>query len=329
MNQRVLVTGGTGLLGSYILRWFISKGYTHLTGTYQNDTPSIPTDLKDNVMWRRLRLPDMTDAFEVIADHDWVIHSAGLVSYHKEDKYKLLDVNQTGTEHIVNASLAHSVKHLIYVGSIGALGKETSPATLNESHPWLQNEFSTAYGLSKYLGESEAWRGAAEGLNVSVVLPSVILGTGDWQRSSLQIVDRIVNYPPWYPGGQTGYVDVRDVASFIGLLLERNMSGERWILNGDNLSYQEVYKQIGDHMSLRKNFRESPRWMARLMLLMSNLKAGKLSVPDVVNQAYGRFSYDSSKSKGVEGFRYRPVEDTLREVADAYMDSGGQKVLGF
>jgi nucleoside-diphosphate-sugar epimerase len=328
MNQRVIVTGGTGLLGSYILRWLIRRGYTHVTGTYQNDNPSIPHDLKDNVSWSRLRLPDMQDAYDIIAHHDWVIHSAGLVSYHKEDKYRLLDINQTGTEHIVNASLAHNISHLLYVGSIGALGKETSPATLNESHGWLQNEFSTAYGLSKYLGESEVWRGAAEGLNVSVVLPSVILGTGDWQRSSLQIVDRIVHYPAWYPSGQTGYVDVRDVASFIGLLLERNMTGERWILNGGNLSYQEVYKQIGDHLSLRKNFRESPRWMARLMLLISNLKAGKLSVPDIINQAYGKFSYDASKSIGVEGFRYRPLEDTFREVTGAYLQGGG-KVLEF
>ena len=319
MNEKIIVTGGTGLLGSFILRHLRQQGYQNLTATYQNDYPAIPADLKDGIEWRRLRLPDINDALEVIAGHDWVIHSAGLVSYFKEDRYRLLDINKTGTEHIVNACITHDVKHLVYVGSIGALGKETREETLTETNPWLQNEFSTAYGLSKYLGEVEAWRGAAEGLNVSVVLPSVILGTGDWKRSSLQIIDRIANHPPWYPGGQTGYVDVRDVAAFITLLLEKNIPGERWILNAVNMSYQEIYKSIGDQLSLKKNFKESPRWMARMMLLIAGIIHGRLGIPDIVNQAYGYFTYDSSKSRQVEGFKYRPIENTLKEVAEAYL----------
>lgn len=327
MTPRILVTGGTGLLGSYLLRWFKKNGYIHLTGTFQNPNAVIPADLQEGIEWRRLRLPDVQDAFDVIAGKEWVIHSAGLISYLKEDKYRMLEVNQQGTEHIVNACLAHEVNHLIYIGSIGAIGKESNQVTLNESNGWLQNKYTTSYGLSKYLGELEVWRGAGEGLNASVILPAVILGTGDWQRSSLQLIDRVANRAPWYPGGQTGYVDVRDVATFTGILLEKSMYGERWILNGANLHYKEIYQKVADNLGLKKRFRKAPEWLARTLFFASTLKSGKFSLPEIIDQVYARFTYDASKSKAVEGFRYTDIDETIRDVAMVY--KGGNGVLAY
>lgn len=322
MKERILVTGGSGLLGSHMLRWLLAHGYKNITATYQGNESVIPLDLKDNIDWKKLRLPDLTEVENVMRDKDWVLHAAALVSYHKEDKFKLLDINQKGTEQIVNAALAHNISHLIYVGSIGALGKEKNHVMLDEKSGWLQNEFSTSYGLSKYLGELEVWRGAAEGLNVSVVLPSVILGTGDWTRSSLQLVERVANKAPLYPGGQTGFVDVRDVVEFIGLLLEKKHTGERWLLNAANISYKDLYHQIATGLGLQRKYSPAPQWAARTRLFISNVLSGRFSSPELINQVYGTFSYDSSKSQGLEGFRYRPMEETIREVTGEFRKRG-------
>jgi nucleoside-diphosphate-sugar epimerase len=117
-DTKILVTGGSGLLGSYILRWFLQQGYTSLTATCQNPE-AIPNDLREGIDWVRLILPEVTGTFDVVRNHEWVIHSAAFVSYQPGDKYKLLEINKTGTEIIVNACLTHQVKHLIYIGSIG------------------------------------------------------------------------------------------------------------------------------------------------------------------------------------------------------------------
>lgn len=318
MNQRILVTGGTGLLGAYLLRWLKQKGYSQITATYQNLNANIPEDLREGITWKRLALPDVIDAFEIVAGQDWVIHSAGYIAYDSKEKNKALEINREGTKQIVDACLDHQVKHLIYIGSIGALGKEKNFVTLNESTPWIQNEYTTNYGLSKYLAELEAWRGKSEGLNVSAVLPSVILGTGDWQRSSLQIFDRVVHKPGWYPTGQTGYVDVRDLAQFIVMLLEKNLHGERWLLSAENMPYGDLFRKIALELDLQKSFRPAPKWLAKILLHSANLFSKKQIGNEILNHTYGTFYYDSAKSLTVDGFSYRPISETLRDILEIY-----------
>lgn len=327
MSKKILITGGSGLLGSYLIRWFLQHGYTNITSTYTTTLDAVAPDLRDVVEWKQLALPDKMAAFDVVQGHEWVIHAAAKVSYLAGDKYRLLEINKTGTEHIVNACLAQAVSHLVYVGSIGALGRETDHVTLTESTPWLDNEFSNVYGLSKYLGELEVWRGAGEGLNVSVVLPSVILGSGNWHSSSLQLVDRIVYKSGWYPTGQTGFVDVRDVTKFIGALIEKSNTGGRWILNGANMTYGDLYHKLGAQLGLDKKFSPAPKWLAKTILIGSNLLKGGSLGTAMLNQVYGTFIYDASKSLTIEGFQYRQMDETLREVALAYKSGHQPEVI--
>lgn len=328
MNN-LLITGGNGLLGAYLVRWFAQQGQSRITATYQSHPDTIPPDIRTAATWKKLVLPDKARALELVEGHQHVIHAAGYVSYRAKDKYRLLDINQTGTEHIVNACLAHNAAHLIYIGSIGALGREKSPATIDESTPWLDNEFSTGYGLSKYLGELEVWRGAAEGLPVSVVLPSVILGSGDLQRSSMKLIDRILHKAPYYPGGQTGFVDVRDVVQFTARLLDQEASGQRWIVNGSNVRYGDLYQRLAGHLGVRRTFREAPKWLAHLILTAGSLMGKQGLGKEALNQAYGVFTYDAAKSRGLEGFAYRDLDLTLAEVARAYHQRAHHAFLSF
>lgn len=322
MNQRILVTGGSGLLGSYLVRRFRQLGYIHITATYHHSPDAIPSDIREGIQWLPLSLPDKLASDELAEGKDWVIHTAGFVSYHPGDKYKMLEIHKTGTEHLVNACLHHQVSHFIYISSISTLGRESPQATLNESSAWVENEFSTSYGLSKYLGELESWRAAAEGLKVTAILPSVILGTGDWERSSLQMIRRIVSGPGYYPGGQTGFVDVRDVVAFIQLVLEKSLSGDRWLINGTNISYADVYRLVADYMDLKRSYSPAPKWLANMLLRSGNLlKKNSLGI-EILRHTYGMYSYDAAKSLSVEGFQYRPLEKSLEEIASEYKRGG-------
>jgi nucleoside-diphosphate-sugar epimerase len=328
MNKRILIIGGSGLLGSYLTHWFIEKGYKHITATYHQSLEHVPTHLKKGIHWEQLTLPDKEKAFALIEGHDWVIHTAGYVSYNPKHKDKLIDINTMGTAQVVNACLAHKVEHLIYIGSKSVLGREKNNVTLDENASWLDNEFSTSYGLSKYLGELEVWRGLAEGLNASVILPAVILGTGNWNSSSLQMIHRIASKSKWYPGGKTGFVDVRDVVMFISLLLEGSQSGERWLLNGFNNSYKAMYHDFANQLDLQVNHQEAPKWLAKLKLKVGNLLGRNTLGPEMLNQAYGAFDYDASKSLGIDGFSYTSAEKSISEISAIYA-SGEHQFLDF
>lgn len=329
MNPKILITGGSGLLGSYLIRWFRQKGYTNITATYHQSKDSIPDDIREGIQWLQLSLPDKEACYEITEGQEWVIHAAGYVSYTPAEKFRLMDVNKTGTEFLVNACLHHNVSHFIYVSSISTLGREADHVTLDEKSPWLENKWSTHYGLSKYLGELEAWRAAAEGLTVSVLLPSVILGSGDWDRSSLHMIKRIVSSPGFYPTGQTGFVDVRDVVEFTGLLLEKSLSGGRWLLSGSNMHYGEMYSSIANHLGLKKSFRPAPKWLANFMLKADNLFKGKSIGSEVLHQAYGTFSFDATKSLSIDGFKYRPLNKSLQDIAAAYREGTAGVPLTF
>ncbi len=328
MSKKVLIIGGSGLLGSYLTKWCIKQGYTDMTATYQNSADDIHPLLKEGIHWKQLVLPDKEKTLELIKGHDCVIHTAGFVSYNPKHKSRLMDINSLGTSQIVNACLEHNVKHLIFIGSKSVLGREKENEPITETAPWLENKFSTHYGLSKYLGELEVWRGAAEGLPVSVVLPSIILGTGNWDRSSLQMIKRIATKSKWYPGGTTGFVDVRDVVSFIGILVESGPTGERWLLNGFNKSYAAMYHDFGEQLNIQATYKEAPKWLAKLILSGKSLFGESTLGVEMLHQAYGSFSYDSTKSLGLEGFQYTDPKKTIYEIVKSYHGQKNQFLPG-
>jgi nucleoside-diphosphate-sugar epimerase len=111
---------------------------------------------------------------------------------------------------------------------------------------WTPETSNSKYGESKYLGEMEVWRAQAEGLPTVIVNPSIILGAGDWNDGSTAIFKNVYDEFPWYATGTTGYVDVRDLVRAMLLLMDSNITAERFIISGHNTSYQDVFNSIED-----------------------------------------------------------------------------------
>lgn len=315
MHPDILVTGGSGMVGTYLLRWLLDQGFDRITATYQREDPTgLPEWSRSRVTWEPLRLPDLERVNTLVQGKTWVIHAAALVSYLRRDRYRLLEINRRGTEQLVNASLHHGVSHFIYIGSIASLGKEIPGPVMDEQTPWLDNSLATPYGLSKYLGELEAWRAAAEGLPVSVILPAVILGTGPWHRSSMQLIRQIVKGPAWYPTGETGFVDVRDVAGFTGRLLSAP-PGDRWLLSGGQLTYETLYKTLGSDLRPSATYRPAPENWVRWVYAYVRAVAGKAVSPELIRQLYAPLRYSANKSMTMPEFSYRPLSGTLTDMA--------------
>ncbi len=315
----ILVTGATGFTGSYIVRRLLAAGYTNIHGLRRN---SSSMDLLEKesaqVNWRTADIADYFAVEDALEGIKVVIHCAALVSFKPADKDRLLKINRGGTRNIVNAALHHKIDHFLHLSSVAALGRNVPGQLISEQSKWEDGDSVTQYSRSKFLAELEVWRGQAEGLSVGFLYPSIILGAGRWQEGSVRLIDYASNGPTFYPDGCTGVVDVRDVAEAMLLLLEREHDGDRFLLNGSNVSYHDLLSQMAIAFGIappsKKLAFPLARWLARLEAVRAFItRQGPLLTRETVHATYQQLVYDSRASEEVLGLKYRSLEETIQD----------------
>ncbi len=252
--MRVFLTGITGLLGHEVAQQLIAKGYSIRALVRTKVTSPLP-----NTEYVEGDILDVTCLHEHLKDIDYVIHAAATVSFAPKDRENMYKVNVEGTANVVNACLENKIKKLCHVSSIAAFGRpplskmrKMDKVEIDENQKWVSSETNSHYAISKYLGECEAWRGAAEGLDVVIVNPSIILGGGDWNQSSTQLFKYVYQEKPFYTAGYLNYVDVQDVAKAMIQLTESDIKDERFCLSAGMISYEEFFGKIAHRFKKKK-----------------------------------------------------------------------------
>ncbi len=268
-----------------------------------------------------LEIDTLTEALKGI---DWVYHCAALVSFQSTDKDLLLQVNAEGTANLVNLCLFLGISKFSYVSSIASLGRTKSGNTMNEDSNWESSKLNSNYAISKYKAELEVWRGAEEGLEVYIVNPGVIIGVGDFTKGSNALVQSIYKGLPFYSMGVNGYVDVKDVARALIQLGKENKSNKKFVLVGANLRFRDLFFMLADALKVKRPFIEIRPWSAalawRVMAVVSlftrkGIAITKETARASVNESY----YDSTRIKTEIEFVFTPIEETIRDCAQAYL----------
>lgn len=318
----VFLTGATGLIGSFVLRELRARQLA-VRALYRGDAP--PADAPAGVDWVAGDLLDSLGLLQAIdSDVTLVLHCAGLVSYAPQDEDALLAVNVQGTANIVDACLARPGVRLGYVSSVAALGGPGPEAAargevlLNESATWDLGASHPAYATSKYLAELEVWRGAAEGLQAVIVNPSVVLGPGDWQRSSTRLLRYAHDEHRFYTRGRLNFVDVRDVvAQLLRLTLELPAGPtQRYILNGGQCALGEFLGQVAQALGRRPPTTAVPDWAAEIIWRLEHARSLLTGARPLITRDTARASrrptlYDTHKVQTTTGLGFRPLADTI------------------
>jgi nucleoside-diphosphate-sugar epimerase len=329
---KILVTGGTGFLGSYIIKELIEKGHSVRAIRRGNKLPFyIPKEILDKVQWMDGDILDVVALEDAMDDIDTVIHSAGVVSFVKKERKRMYRVNVEGTANIVNIALEKNVRRLIYVSSVAALGRTTTGGTVNEERKWELSKANTHYAKSKHNGELEVWRGISEGLNGVILNPSTILGFGDWNSSSCAIFKKIYDEFNWYTPGINGFVGVEDVARVVSMLLESDISGQRFIVNSDNWSFKKLMDTIADSFGKKKPSRQSTPFLLGLAWKMEELKSllngsRPLLTRESAKVAVSKTYFENDKLLAAfPEFLFTPLEQTIRQASAKYLETAGRR----
>ncbi|MBS9525347.1 NAD-dependent epimerase/dehydratase family protein [Litoribacter alkaliphilus] len=313
--MKILITGITGLFGSYLAKTFLPLGEIHGLKRAESKLDLL-AEINEQIHWHEGDINDYQSMEEAFEGMDVVIHSAGMVSFRNGDEEKLLKVNVEGTANVVNVMLGQGIKKLIHVSSVAAIGRNPEKLLMDEREKWVTSDLNTPYAISKYLGELEAWRGAQEGLDVIVVNPSVLLGKVDDNRSSTAIYEYVLQEKKFFPKGNVNYIDVRDAAEITAELFQKNAWGERFILNKEGISYAEFFKSTAEVLD-----RKAPKWPVPSRLIrfadyffkikgLFTQNAPSFS-KKAVRAAQFPIVFNNVKVGKLLNFRYTPLKETL------------------
>lgn len=332
-NCKIFITGATGFVGSYIVRRLLSAGYRDLYCLRREDSDlSAVIDIANAVKWMIGDILDVPILESHLKDMDVVIHAAAIVSFKTKNKKKLIETAMNGTANIVNISLGSDVKKFIHISSIAAIGRRKRKESIDEKSIFSHSEFDTTYGLSKFLAEQEVWRGQVEGLNVTILNPSMILGAGDWHKSSLQIYKKIFLGMKYYPEGVNGWVDVRDVAEAALLSLTQDHNGQRFIISAENVAFKSLFEKIADELKVKPPNKKVNYLLAGIIWRLEKIRSWITgSTPVITHETIKSTSveanYDNSKSITQLGIKYRSLDKTISESCMIFRQSYPNKAI--
>ncbi len=334
MEQTILVTGGTGMLGAHLLFELTSKGNPvnalFREGSDLDQVKKIFSYYTDDVEkhfalihWVEADLMDVFRLSEAMEGMNMVYHCAALVSFAPQDADRLIEINQQITANVVNISLEKGVKKLVHVSSVAALGRQKQGELISEKTEWVESKQNSAYAKSKYLSELEVWRGTEEGLNAVIVNPSIILGPGKWDEGSAALFGRVAKGFKYYTNGINAYVDARDVAKAMYMFMESDISSQRFVLVSENKTYRNIFDLIAKSLGVKPPSIHAKPWMGeivwRLEVFRSRLFGSKPMVTkETAHTAHQMNYYDNTKVKEKLGFEFRPVEETIADFASFY-----------
>ncbi len=322
----ILVTGGTGFLGAYIIKHLLLKG--HNVRAIRRENSKLPffiaPDLLAKVHWVTGDILDIISLEEAMDGVDAVIHAAAKVSFAGNERDELFKINVEGTANTVNTALEKNIQRFIHISSVAALGRTPDGEIVHEEREWQETKINTNYAISKHKAELEVWRAMGEGLQGAILNPSTILGYGDWNTSSCAIFKTVYNEFPYYTNGINGFVYVEDVALATVQLLNSEITLERFIVNGNNWSFRHLFNSIADGFDKRHPYRNATPSLAAIAWRVEKLKSLVTGNRSLLSKESARVAqsetyFDNSKLlKYFPGFTYTPLEEAVQKSCDLY-----------
>ena len=317
--MKALVTGGTGFVGSHIVRQLIEAGHSSRV----LHRPSSKLDALQGLTYESA----LGDILDEAALHtacqgcDWVFHVAAVADYWRADKTRMFEANVEGTRRVLQAARDSGVKRVVFTSSAAAIGLRSDGQPAAENVPFNLSPDRFPYGYSKVLAEQVAQQAVASGQDVVIVNPVVVMGPGDLNMISGNFVTQVKRLGPLVPvpPGGIAVIDVRDVARMHLNAAERGQPGERYILNTANYSQREWLQMIADVVGVPRPFLPAPAFSLPIVAaLIDRLqKAGINTFIDGNQTRLGarNIHFDGAKGWAVLG---KPQFTMLQSLQDTY-----------
>ncbi len=327
----ILVTGGTGLVGSHLLYHLLLKNDS-VKAIHQNTsdllvvkkvfsyfTSDVDT-LYDKIVWFEADLNDVPELEIAFKDITHVYHCAAFISFDPKDYKKMRKINIDGTTNIVNQCILNSISKLCFVSSVATLEKDIKKDVIDESENWENTKDKSGYAITKYGAEKEVWRASQENVDIVIVNPGVILGSGFWNKGSSSLFLKVKNGFPFYTEGIAGFVDVIDVVQIMQKLMLSEVKNERFVLVSENITFKDLFFQIADALKVKRPVLRVSKTWSEIIWRFEKVKSTIFRSSPVITKYSSRSSqskkiYSSIKIKSVLNVTFIKITKTIQRVS--------------
>jgi nucleoside-diphosphate-sugar epimerase len=334
-KSKILVTGGTGLVGSHLLVQLIQQGKKvralHRKSSDLNKVKrvfSYYTDDFDNLFnaieWVEADVTDVPSLEPIFTGIEQVYHCAAIVSFRKNDEAIMRKINIEGTANMVNLSLDNQVKKFCHMSSIATLDKKEGKDIIDETDEWNPENNNYDYAITKYGAEMEVWRASQEGLPVVIVNPGVILGAGFWKHNTGRFFTNAANNFKYYTTGKTGFVGVRDVVKVMYALMESTIKNNNYILVSENVTFQYLMTSIAKALGTQAPTKKVSKLMASIAWRLAGVQAFFTGKQPLITQHSAKASrqihlYSSKKIIQDLDYKFESLTTTINRNAKLFL----------
>jgi nucleoside-diphosphate-sugar epimerase len=330
----ILVTGGTGLVGSHLL-YHLSLQNETIRAIYRTKSSlekaknvfsfyTSDQTLFDKIEWFLADITDVPSMIPAFFDVKKVYHCAAFISFNPKDYIQMRKINIHGTAIIVNLCIDAKIDKLCFVSSIATVGNSLNSNIITEEDEWNKELNNSGYSITKFGAEMEVWRASQENVAVVIVNPGVILGSGFWTSGSGKLFSQVYKGFPFFTEGITGFVSVQDVVKPMILLMNSTIKNERFILVSQNKSFKEIFFLMADAFGKKRPSKKIKAWQTnifwRVAWLLSKITGKEpLLSKYSAKSAHAASKYSSEKIEKTLNFKFENLDKSIVRICKNYL----------
>jgi len=329
MKQKVFVTGGTGFVGSNLVRLLLAEGYEVKTLARENSSINNLVGLETEIVYGELC---DTNLHQSMKGCSALFHVAAHYSLWQADREELYRSNVLGTRAILGAAERGGIERVVYTSSVAAIGTGGKDNIVNEKHQTPFEKLIGDYKKSKYLAEQEARKAIAKGQDIVIVNPTSPVGSWDQKPTPTgEIIVRFLRREmPFYIDTGLNLIDVKDVAWGHLLALQKGVKGKRYILGNKNMTLKEILNILASQTGIPSPSKRIPYWIPYTSAwidekILTRLGKKPSIALDGVKMASQMMYYDSTLAKNELGMPHSSVAEALQNAVTWFYENGYAK----
>jgi len=322
--MKVLLTGSTGYIGHQLAMKLANRNFQVHALVRNLDSDKIPKH--DNIIPFKGDVCDLTSITKAIKNCDYVFHAATFTNL-KHSKIDLFyKTNVIGTRNVLKASMAAGVKKVVYTSTLSVFGPALYHVPINENQPRLAS-YSNDYELTKKMSEEVALDYVQKGLPCTILNLTRVYGPGlkTFSNGVNTIISKIMNdkvlYVPSKLDVEANYVYIDDVLNAELLAMQSGLTGEKYIIGGENADYECLFKKIINISNSKISvFKINYNLLKNGVAFISNLNwlIGRSPplTPDILDSLFTNRSATSQKAITDLNYKITPLNLGLKKTVE-------------